>query len=667
MPSKRKNGKAKRNRTTNRATEIHPEQDSLRTVFTVSNKTVIPRHVQVEIGQRVQWTYEEAELRQQNMSPRIICKGLFKSDKLTPSNPSFAYSFRSRGLYEVVISSRPNILQSIKVVSTEGECYTESDSFADSDDDFSDDNFPYVSADDPASDHIGLDRPFVAAGGHFVAVDNSPTKMGACALDETESGPWSSNFANIAVTKRQRKLITQHSASSSIDSGEDDKKVANFIALNSFHDSDIMSDRTHNEKPEEIPTPDLEDLPLKSQVHPSKGLEPKLRCPYNPLAEGKDDETHSRRFALEQPFRNCTRDSTSPLAQTDVSRREDTYTSENDAFVPGVCGVEESKVCSGAGSAKGAVRSDEECGRDDRSVKTASVESPQETFKEDPLPPSKPRKEVVSSGCKRMSTKAIRRKQKRQNSNVNQQMGNGKQLEVPQAEDFANANTKKKQSALEKKIDSDTILVATENGPKSESAKKKREQRTSSTSRRVESYPPSTSQSRKESSKLAQGKACDRIRLSQTADTRCRPGKQESTILSQKQSKEKPFLKKQRTPLRENVTDQADDQSTRPFFSSSDERPQLQQDPQGTNETVQRKDKLVDTSKPQALDSGNEAPLSSMVQDKKLSNRMNVPSSRKGEQNDCFNEAAAEQILLERWRKIERLIENGHSEGVLNF
>lgn len=670
MPSKRKNGKAKRNRTTNSATAIHSEQVSLQTVFVVSSKAVVPRNVQLEIGQRVQWTYEEAEGRHQSMSPRIKCEGLFESNRLTPSKPSFAYTFRSRGSYEVVISSQPNVLQSIKVVPTEGECYTESDSFADSDDDFSDDDFPYVTADNPTNDHVGLERPFDAAVGNFIANESPSTETTANAIGEIESQNSSGHVPNIAVTKGQRKSISQDSTRRSVNSREDDETGAKLVTLNTVQDSDLRSDNEDVEKHQEVLTQDLLDLSKKTHVHPSKGLGAKSRCPHNQLVEGKNKKKNLPRFAQEQLALNCTGDSTSMPLQTDVSQGEDTFTSEKESFVPGVCGVEESKLSNVASFAHGSSGSEDECVRDDRSAKTAPVESPQDTIKDYPCPPSKSHK-VVNDSCKRTSAKAVRRKQKRQTSDVKPReisesvhMGNGKHLEVPRTDALANGNIKEKQWPAEKKSESDTPIVKTEKWQKVDSATKKHENNLS-TSRRVEAHSLSTSPSRIESPKLTGRKECDRRSLPHSEDTRL--GKQGSKkSLSRKQSKGS--LKKQRTPLKENVTDQANELSTKPSSSSSAERHVTQQESQAASETLRTKDNLKDASKPRAVDSSNKAALSSVAHDETLRNGKHVLSPpTNDEENDCFNEATAEQMLLQRWRKIERLIELGHLEGMLNF
>ena len=132
------------------------EEDAPRTVR-VTRSRFVPGHLEIERGDRVRWRYDcEAD-----DVGGVRCAGVFESD---PLKSSFDFVFTERGSYEIASTLWPRVKQSIKVVATQGLCYTESDSsFADSDDDFSDDDgegapfFPFaglraaVLADDQSS------------------------------------------------------------------------------------------------------------------------------------------------------------------------------------------------------------------------------------------------------------------------------------------------------------------------------------------------------------------------------------------------------------------------------------------------------------------------------------------------------------------------------------
>ena len=100
----------------------------------VDKTRLTPEELQIERGQRVEWYASTDEER-----PGIRCPGIFGSSL----DETFSFQFQERGTYEI-IHTGSGMLQSIKVVATEGQCYTASDSFADSDDDFSDGELPYT-------------------------------------------------------------------------------------------------------------------------------------------------------------------------------------------------------------------------------------------------------------------------------------------------------------------------------------------------------------------------------------------------------------------------------------------------------------------------------------------------------------------------------------------
>lgn len=98
--------------------------------------------LEVEAGQTVEWTRSTWW-----RSPVLRCHGLFDTE--LKNDETFAHTFEARGAYEVVVGS--SLVQRIKVVKTDGECYTDSDSFADSDDVFSDGSFTVPPGEDYAS------------------------------------------------------------------------------------------------------------------------------------------------------------------------------------------------------------------------------------------------------------------------------------------------------------------------------------------------------------------------------------------------------------------------------------------------------------------------------------------------------------------------------------
>ena len=65
---------------------------------------------------------------------------LISASSVRFSNTISVHRFSELGHYRVAHSLRPGVFQSLWVVSSAGKCHTDSDSFADSDDDFSDED-----------------------------------------------------------------------------------------------------------------------------------------------------------------------------------------------------------------------------------------------------------------------------------------------------------------------------------------------------------------------------------------------------------------------------------------------------------------------------------------------------------------------------------------------